>query len=250
MAKIGRNAPCHCGSGKKYKKCCLFKDEERAQAAKPQAKAENEEDALFRDEAPGGSSAMEHGEPRDVAGEEADLEGWDVAEWSEFADHHPEAPRDSLPKISDEDEAVLDDLLEECAEIDDVDGLKARLDLFIADRPDLVIHLLDYFDPLIDLGHMCAKAERLDDYANLILRLRRDFKDGYQRVFGMLDQDVVAMLAASGRYSEIDDFLDLFQKYPSVEPERLFAVLDFLFALNLWSPALDLAQSVCREMTP
>ena len=27
MAKIGRNDPCRCGSGKKYKKCCLPKDE-------------------------------------------------------------------------------------------------------------------------------------------------------------------------------------------------------------------------------
>jgi len=27
MAKIGRNDKCHCGSGKKYKKCCLEKDE-------------------------------------------------------------------------------------------------------------------------------------------------------------------------------------------------------------------------------
>lgn len=25
--KIGRNDPCHCGSGKKYKKCCMAKDE-------------------------------------------------------------------------------------------------------------------------------------------------------------------------------------------------------------------------------
>ena len=24
--KLGRNEPCHCGSGKKYKKCCLDKD--------------------------------------------------------------------------------------------------------------------------------------------------------------------------------------------------------------------------------
>jgi tetratricopeptide (TPR) repeat protein len=24
--KLGRNDPCHCGSGKKYKKCCLDKD--------------------------------------------------------------------------------------------------------------------------------------------------------------------------------------------------------------------------------
>lgn len=25
--KIGRNDPCHCGSGQKYKKCCLAKDD-------------------------------------------------------------------------------------------------------------------------------------------------------------------------------------------------------------------------------
>jgi len=26
IQKLGRNDPCHCGSGKKYKKCCLAKD--------------------------------------------------------------------------------------------------------------------------------------------------------------------------------------------------------------------------------
>jgi hypothetical protein len=34
--KIGRNDPCHCGSGQKYKKCHLAADDaERAAAAKP-----------------------------------------------------------------------------------------------------------------------------------------------------------------------------------------------------------------------
>ena len=28
MAKVKRNAPCPCGSGKKYKKCCLLRDQE------------------------------------------------------------------------------------------------------------------------------------------------------------------------------------------------------------------------------
>jgi hypothetical protein len=32
MAKIGRNDPCPCGSGKKYKKCCLARDEARLAA--------------------------------------------------------------------------------------------------------------------------------------------------------------------------------------------------------------------------
>jgi len=36
----GRNEPCHCGSGSKYKKCCLEKDEAaRVAAAATQAAA-------------------------------------------------------------------------------------------------------------------------------------------------------------------------------------------------------------------
>jgi tetratricopeptide (TPR) repeat protein len=34
MAKIGRNDPCACGSGKKYKKCCMARDEAAAVAAR------------------------------------------------------------------------------------------------------------------------------------------------------------------------------------------------------------------------
>ena len=39
---LGRNEPCHCGSGKKYKQCCLSKDEaaERSARAKAAEKAE------------------------------------------------------------------------------------------------------------------------------------------------------------------------------------------------------------------
>jgi hypothetical protein len=39
-AKPGRNEPCHCGSGRKYKHCCLDKD--AAKAAKARAKAAKE----------------------------------------------------------------------------------------------------------------------------------------------------------------------------------------------------------------
>jgi hypothetical protein len=35
MSKIGRNAPCPCGSGRKYKKCCLQDDEASRAAAPP-----------------------------------------------------------------------------------------------------------------------------------------------------------------------------------------------------------------------
>lgn len=31
--KVGRNDPCHCGSGKKYKHCCYAKDSEKSEVA-------------------------------------------------------------------------------------------------------------------------------------------------------------------------------------------------------------------------
>lgn len=37
--KPGRNEPCYCGSGKKYKQCCLVKDEAEATARRAAAQA-------------------------------------------------------------------------------------------------------------------------------------------------------------------------------------------------------------------
>src|ERR1043165_8653197 len=39
-ARPGRNQPCHCGSGRKYKHCCLEKDDAQAAAARAKASAE------------------------------------------------------------------------------------------------------------------------------------------------------------------------------------------------------------------
>ena len=34
MGYVARNDPCHCGSGKKYKKCCLPKEEQKLDSAR------------------------------------------------------------------------------------------------------------------------------------------------------------------------------------------------------------------------
>jgi hypothetical protein len=39
-SKPGRNEPCHCGSGRKYKHCCLRTDEAAAAEARAKAAAE------------------------------------------------------------------------------------------------------------------------------------------------------------------------------------------------------------------
>jgi len=40
ITRPGRNEPCHCGSGRKYKHCCLAKDEAKAAKARAKAAAE------------------------------------------------------------------------------------------------------------------------------------------------------------------------------------------------------------------
>src|ERR1700756_1907746 len=52
MSKTGRNDPCHCGSGQKYKRCCLQKDQAAEHtvlltAATAQAQGRKELDAFL-----------------------------------------------------------------------------------------------------------------------------------------------------------------------------------------------------------
>jgi SEC-C motif len=49
-ARPGRNEPCLCGSEKKYKHCCLAKDEKKAAAAR--AKAADEPETAPSEETP------------------------------------------------------------------------------------------------------------------------------------------------------------------------------------------------------
>jgi len=79
--KIGRNDPCHCGSGQKYKKCHLPKDDAAksaelaaaaaAAAAAAKAKADEEAEAADKEaEAGGGALATDRvaARTKDAAG--------------------------------------------------------------------------------------------------------------------------------------------------------------------------------------
>jgi len=56
---LGRNDPCHCGSGKKYKQCHLAEDEAAARAARA-AQAEAAAEAPAGAEAPPPSKTPKH----------------------------------------------------------------------------------------------------------------------------------------------------------------------------------------------
>jgi hypothetical protein len=101
MGKIGRNDPCPCGSGKKYKKCCLRKDEERIR----KAKRPDDSEELFEDEIETGYELdlefdQEEAEP-DV--EERDF---DIEERESF---HSKTISEDVPEISEQERAIVDE---------------------------------------------------------------------------------------------------------------------------------------------
>ena len=63
MSKPGRNDPCPCGSGKKYKKCCLPRDEEarrREEAARPKAATTDGEKPFIAEMRPDLDDEVDH----------------------------------------------------------------------------------------------------------------------------------------------------------------------------------------------
>jgi hypothetical protein len=79
MNAIGRNEPCPCGSGKKYKKCCLQRDEARERENRPVVTPAGREDDFIAELLPNVDEAVDQllirVEKGDYEGVEAGLEG-------------------------------------------------------------------------------------------------------------------------------------------------------------------------------
>ncbi|MPY86760.1 MAG: hypothetical protein GEU99_02450 [Luteitalea sp.] len=58
-----RNEPCHCGSGRKYKQCCLERDEAEARAARAKAAAEEPQPSPEAASAPARTSRPQMHQP-------------------------------------------------------------------------------------------------------------------------------------------------------------------------------------------
>ena len=64
IARPGRNEPCRCGSGRKYKHCCLEKDDKKAAAARAKAAKAQEAPAAPAEEAASAKAAPRAPKPK------------------------------------------------------------------------------------------------------------------------------------------------------------------------------------------
>jgi len=244
---IGRNAPCPCGSGKKYKKCCLEKDEQERNVQI----ADTHFNSHFKHE-------EDEWEPEDEQKSFFD-DFSDVPDLLEYVDDEPfdekEADNKSsetakLPKISDEEDKLIDIWWEEYKKMDDTEQEREHLVSFINQYPHLTDYLELWHEVLFELGADYFQKDAYEVYVELLLRIRKEFPYTYKESFEYYDSDMIYWFTSQGQLDKIDAFFSLFREYRNESDaiEKLFNAIEFLRATNHSDIILaSLTGSKCHE---
>ena len=169
MVKTGRNAPCPCGSGKKYKKCCLAKEEEASrsrledQERRPlQAKRQPEEDEdLFEDALDEEESEDElYGDDLDEMDEEEEVDK--TSEDSKAESRPRRRVPEKSPRISDAEEEIVDKWWEKYKTMHEIAEIRQHLENFLRDHPKLVPNLELHYGGVVRAGRrLCQGRQEL-----------------------------------------------------------------------------------------
>jgi hypothetical protein len=255
MAKIGRNDPCPCGSGKKYKKCCLSRQEDEKKLQRIEQKTEEN---LFEDLPASASTDMvneydDDDNSADVYPDE--IEEGDLFETNEQiaaeTDFEPEyiSPLDEPPpEISDADEELINQWYKEYHNMKDPDIITKHLLDFIEARPDLVLNLEIHHEVLFEIGAGYIEQGRHDQYIQLLKRMRDEHVEAYIKSFGYYDRDLICDAVVKQNFHDISEYLKFFKEYPEDVPDNLFKVIDFLCAQNCQEIVTDLTKSIYKDV--
>ncbi|HVT28420.1 MAG TPA: SEC-C metal-binding domain-containing protein [Lacipirellulaceae bacterium] len=240
--KVGRNDPCPCGSGKKYKKCCL--DKGAAPLAAPTPTSNSTEPT--EDE-----GALDWGETESTHDVEGELPT-DVAVQPERPPlrQYPR-PDENLPPLASDKETIIEDWWKGVAPHytkRDADQMIERVKLALTEFPSLFSHLALHEEFLFELGGELGRRGRIPEYIALLKRLRRDQRQMYSFSYGAYDSDVIAELVVAGQGEEIPAYFDLFKQYPDTQPDYCHQICNLLAWRGLSEPLYLLCEAVATPM--
>ena len=228
--KRGRNALCHCGSGKKYKKCCLQADRQAEKEARYRAEHWEEETWEKLPEEP--ANALDEQE----------------TEKDEFSfppvRSYPQPPE--LPEPDDQMKPVVDAWWEKFLPAyrnRDADTILERLDATFEQQPDILPYLGLEEDFLVDFPAIMIEAGRHAEMVDRLLRIQTVAPEVYDHIHGYLDTSLGASLIVLGRADEVSGILDRFAKYPDAFPDHLDEMLDILLVADRQDDVFTLARA-------
>ena len=225
--KAGRNDPCPCGSGKKYKKCCLEKDElednrELAVKNEPPRRQEiideweHEEEDIFEDDEDIDDEASQESDESqndDIPDEEGDPDD-----------------EDELPELSEEDDMLIEIWWEDYKKMNNTVAEREHLVAFMERYPHLVDYLELEHEVLFELGADHFTEGIYETFVELLLRIRKEYPDTYRKSFGWYDYDIICWSMAQGFPENINQYFDFFKQ--DEDREYVFKLEDLIVFLR------------------
>jgi len=247
MAKIGRNDPCPCGSGKKYKKCCWEKDQEKLMHSDISSPASKEK---WEPETVEDLPEEKYGEYLEPVEEFPDEESYEDEEF--YEDTQNEKPEKitnkAYPTISPAEQKLVDTWWDKYLKLKKTDEIKKHIQHFMDSHPHLVENLEMEHEVLFELCADYRREGRLDEYIPFLLKIRNEFSSTYIRSAGYYDSDIIAWLIANKRSNEIEHYLNYFTAYPVEFVNQLFEMVNLLLATDNTEPLPAFIFSVYKTL--
>jgi hypothetical protein len=247
VKKLGRNEPCHCGSGRKYKKCCLRKDEEDRQRALEEQEYERDVEAGRIDPFAGDEDWEE--EPEDETEEYLEEED------DFFQDYSPRPAEESLEpdrveqrELSPEDLAIVEQWGKEYVTLREPDALRDHIENFLTTHPQLVSELDLGGEPLLELGGMYIREGRHESYIEVLTRLRSEFPEEYLRSFPYFDNDMIAWAIINNQKEKAAQYLDNYRQDPDKDADCLFELIHFMMSWNCQDILAGFLPDICKRV--
>jgi len=208
MKDIGRNEPCHCGSGKKYKKCCMVKDEENELKANYASRNDghlwkNTDDDLHDQER---SLLSEFPELSD------DLSDNEYEEYLPEFDDSDEEFHDPFDDLTNEQSDTIDQWWDAFYELDDEpESIEKHIMGFLQNHADLAPFLEIAAEPLEILADKYLEADQFEKYIDFIRQLKTTYPDEILVAGGEIELDILTWLLAKNQLLAIPEFLNSFK---------------------------------------
>lgn len=268
MSKVGRNDPCPCGSGKKYKKCCIDKetsifseelkndhdvpsddrweDEETNDSLFGLNDFNEENEEFYDQDSPETDDDSEYIEEEildeDKNRNDEDLPGRRVT--NDDPRYFSQLKEDTTPKISKKEEKLIDEWYLNYGILKNPFDIKNHIEDFMGKYPRLVENMELHHEVIFELAGDFLKIDRYDEFIEFLFQFRSKFPESYLKSFGFYDYNIVVWLISKNRIEEIPQYLENFIKYPVDFVDKLFELLDLLCATNNSSFALSLVNEI------
>jgi hypothetical protein len=242
-----RNDPCPCGSGRKYKKCCLAKDEaEVASALAQAARAGQEEERRAKEEAEENRKKWDAEHEARQAARAAEQPA--VVPRDEFADYAefqasceeefgwpPLPPEEQQLYSSEKGPGRADRLLE-------------RVLAFLDQQPTLFRYLCLHDGFLDEVGNALTRCGRTEDHCALLRRLRAEQPEVYLTSFGFWDLLLLTEALRTERREDVSACLTLYRQHPFKFIDQFVDAVDLLAWHGCEVELRDLLEATAKDL--